>query len=54
MQILIKLLALIAVFVAIDFAVLNGRYSTRVWQEAHQHGQTVSAEFTRLLNKVKF
>ena len=54
MRILIKLLVLIALFAAIDFALLKGRYSTQAWREAHRHGQAVSAEVTRWLNKTKF
>jgi hypothetical protein len=54
MRILIKLLMLIALFVAIDFTLLDGRYSTRAWREAHRHGQAMSAEVTRWFNKNKF
>ena len=53
MQILIKLLVLVAVFVAIDFTLLDGRYSTQAWQQAQRQGQTISTEVTRWLNKAK-
>jgi hypothetical protein len=54
MSILTRILILVAVLVGIDFVTLNGRYSTRVWHQAHRHGQAMSAEMTRWLNKVKF
>jgi hypothetical protein len=53
MRILIKLSVLIALFIAVDFVLLNGRYSARVWQEAQRHGQAMSTEATRWLHKAK-
>ena len=53
MRILIKLSVLIALCIAIDFIVLDGRYSARTWREAQRHGQAMSAEVTRWLHKAK-
>jgi hypothetical protein len=53
MRTLVKLMLLVALLVAIDFAVLNGRYSGRVWHEAQRHGHSISTEVTRWLAKAK-
>jgi hypothetical protein len=47
---LVKLLLLVALLLAIDFVMLNGRYSLRVWHQAH--GQAISTEVSRWMTKL--
>jgi hypothetical protein len=53
MRTLVKLLLVIAFLAAIDFVILKGRYSARVWHEAHRHGQVISAEVSRWMTKLR-